>query len=46
MENIANKVWNKIYWNLNLKLIKFFNLVLSKFTFSGDINGYWIKWWP
>ena len=21
----------------------FFNLVLSKFTFSDDMNGYWIK---
>ena len=25
-------------------MIKFFNLVLSKFTFSDDtINGYWVK---
>ena len=23
--------------------MKFFNLVLSKFTFSGDISGYWMK---
>ena len=29
---------------LNLKLIKFFNLVLTKFKFTGDIiSGYWIK---
>ena len=35
-------IW--IYQNLNLKLIKFFNLILSEFTFAGDIiNGYWIK---
>ena len=39
--NILNYKFKKI---LNLKLIKFFNLVSSKFKFTGDIiSGYWIK---
>ena len=48
MKNIKLNIINyKLKKMLNLKLIKFFNLVSSKFKFTGDIiSGYWIKLMP